>query len=105
MARIFIYDGKEYPDPAPEMPVDEVRQSWTEFFPELANAETKESKRGEDTVYTFAKRVGTKGADKKETPSNCKLLKCKYNTLSPPENSQECISCEGNKKPNWQPKI
>ena len=62
--RIFIYDGKEYPDPAPDMEVDKVRQSWTEFFPELSNAETKESKRGEDTIYTFARRVGTKGGNR-----------------------------------------
>jgi hypothetical protein len=29
--------------------------------PELANADTREEKRGEDTVYTFARRIGTKG--------------------------------------------
>ena len=34
----------------------------------------------------------------KKTPSNCRLLKCKYNYVAPPENSQECIGCEGNKK-------
>ncbi len=68
MARIFIYDGKEYPDPDVKggvgegsMTVEDVRQAWAEFFPELSNAETKESKRGEDTVYTFIKRVGMKG--------------------------------------------
>lgn len=59
--RIFIYEGKEYPDPDPGITTEQVRQSWVNFFPELANAETKETKRGEDTVYTFAKRVGTKG--------------------------------------------
>lgn len=61
MTRIFIYEGKEYPDPGPELSVDEVRRGWTEFFPELANAEVKETKRGDDTVFTFARRVGTKG--------------------------------------------
>lgn len=60
--RIFIYDGKELPDPDEKMSVDEVRQQFTDFFPELANAETKTSKRGQDDVYTFAKRVGTKGS-------------------------------------------
>ena len=61
MARVFIYDGKELPDSDPNMSVDEVRQSLTQFFPELANAETKETKRGDDQLFTFAKRVGTKG--------------------------------------------
>ena len=61
MARIFVYDGKEMPDPDPKMSVDEVRQSFVEFFPELANADNKKTKRGEDEVYTFSKRTGTKG--------------------------------------------
>lgn len=61
MARIFIYEGKEYPDPDPNMKPDEVRRAWADFFPELANATEKTEKRGDDTVITFAKRVGTKG--------------------------------------------
>lgn len=59
--RIFIYEGKEYPDPDPKMKPDDVRRGWVEFFPELANAEIKETKRGDDTIFTFTKRVGTKG--------------------------------------------
>ena len=61
MPRVFVYDGREFPDPDPAMSVDDVRQSWTSFLPELANAETKESKRGEDDIVEFIKRVGTKG--------------------------------------------
>ena len=61
MSRIFVYDGREFPDPDPELSVDEVRQSMANFFPELSNAETKESRRGEDTVIEFKRRVGTKG--------------------------------------------
>jgi len=61
MARVFVYDGREFPDPDPNMSVEEVRQSMTSFFPELANAETKESKRGDDDIFEFQKRVGTKG--------------------------------------------
>jgi len=61
MARIFVYDDREFPDPDPSMSPDEVRQSMTNFFPELANAETKESKRGEDDIFEFTKRVGVKG--------------------------------------------
>lgn len=59
--RVFVYDGREFPDPDPKMSVDEVRQSMTSFFPELANADTRQSKRGEDDIIEFKKRVGTKG--------------------------------------------
>jgi len=68
MARVFVYDGREFPDPDPNLKVDDVRQNMANFFPELSNAETKESKRpsatvaGEtETVIEFKKRVGTKG--------------------------------------------
>lgn len=30
----------------------------------------------------------------KKTPSNCRLDKCEYNYIAPPENSQECLFCE-----------
>jgi len=59
--RVFVYDDREFPDPGPNMTIDEVRQSMTNFFPELANAETFESKRGDDDIIEFRKRVGVKG--------------------------------------------
>jgi len=61
MARIFVYDGREFPDPDPNKSVEEVKQTMTDFFPELANAEVKEVARGEDTLYEFVKKVGVKG--------------------------------------------
>ena len=61
MARAFIYDGREFPDPDPKVSVEEIRKQLAEFFPELANAETREERCGEDTVYTFTRRIGTKG--------------------------------------------
>lgn len=61
MARIFAYDSRQFPDPDPKLSVEEVRRQFAEFFPELANAETREEKRGDETVYTFSKRIGTKG--------------------------------------------
>ena len=61
MARLFTYDGREFPDPDETLSVDDVRKSMSEFFPELANADTREEKRGDDTVYVFTKRIGTKG--------------------------------------------
>jgi len=61
MPRIFVYDGREFPDPDPTLTPDEVRQKMTDFFPELANAEVREQKRDEDTLYELVRRVGTKG--------------------------------------------
>jgi PRTRC genetic system protein C len=59
--RKFVYDGREFPDPDPKMSTEEVRQSMVNFFPELANADTKQSKLGDDDIVEFKKRVGTKG--------------------------------------------
>lgn len=62
MARVFVYDGREFPDPGQKIPAEEVRKQLSEYFPELANADTRQEQRGEDTVYTFARRIGTKGS-------------------------------------------
>ncbi len=40
---------------------------------------------------------------KKATPSQCKYRKCHWNEWAPPENSQECIACDGLKKEDWTP--
>jgi PRTRC genetic system protein C len=61
MARVFVYDGREFPDPDPSLDVEAVKKMMTDFFPELANADTKEAARGEDTLYEFIKKVGVKG--------------------------------------------
>ena len=61
MTRVFYYENKEYPDPDPNLSVDDVRQSMVNFFPELANAESKTAKEGDTEKITFSKRVGTKG--------------------------------------------
>jgi len=39
----------------------------------------------------------------KETPSNCDLDQCAYNTMPPSENCQECIGCPYLTNENWQP--
>jgi len=59
--RIFIYDGREFPDPDPNMSVEQVKTTMSNFFPELSNAEVKQSTRDEDTLHEFVRRVGTKG--------------------------------------------
>jgi len=38
-----------------------VKKRMSDFFPELANAEVKEAKRDDDTLYEFVRKVGTKG--------------------------------------------
>jgi PRTRC genetic system protein C len=62
MARRFIYDGREFPDPDPHLSAEEVRRQLAEFFPELTNADTREEQREGGAVYTFTRRIGTKGA-------------------------------------------
>src|SRR6266542_5824019 len=65
MPRVFVYDGRAFPDPDPGLSVEDVRKQLSDFFPELTNAETREERRGDDEVrYTFARRMGTKGADR-----------------------------------------
>ena len=62
MARIFVYDDREFPDPDPEMTVEQVKATLADFYGEIANASVKETTRGEDTIFEFQRRVGTKGA-------------------------------------------
>ena len=61
MTRLFVYDDREFPDPAPQMSVEQVKNTLSDFYGEIANASVKESQRGEDTIYEFQRRVGTKG--------------------------------------------
>jgi PRTRC genetic system protein C len=61
VARKFIVDGTEYPDPGTEVTPDQFKQMMAGFLPELATAEMTQEKQGEDTVYRFKKRVGVKG--------------------------------------------
>ena len=61
MARIFVYDDREFPDPDPEMSVEQVKATLADFYGEIANASVKETSRGEDTIIEFQRRVGTKG--------------------------------------------
>ena len=62
MARVFVYDDREFPDPDPEMSAEQVKGTLADFYGEIANASVKEARRGDDTIYEFQRRVGTKGA-------------------------------------------
>ena len=59
--RKFIYDGREFPDPNVDWDPDRVRQSLATLMPGLSNAEVKHRTEGEDEIYEFTRRVGTKG--------------------------------------------
>jgi PRTRC genetic system protein C len=61
MARIFIVDQREFPDPDSNLTIGQVWEMMASFFPELANATHTERQRGDDTLYEFQRRVGTKG--------------------------------------------
>jgi PRTRC genetic system protein C len=61
MARKFIVDGTEYPDPGTDVTPEQFKQMMVGFLPELANADMTSEKQGEDTIYHFKKRVGVKG--------------------------------------------
>lgn len=61
MSRVIVIEGREFGDPDPSISTDDLRAYYASFFPDLANAETKSEKRGEDDVITFTKKVGTKG--------------------------------------------
>jgi PRTRC genetic system protein C len=61
MARKFIVDGTEYPDPGPDVTPEQFKQMMVGFLPELANADMTSEKQGEDIIYRCKKRVGVKG--------------------------------------------
>ena len=46
MARVFVYDDREFPDPDPEMTVDQVKATLADFYGEIANASVKQTKQG-----------------------------------------------------------
>ena len=37
MARIFVYDDREFPEPDPDMSVDQVKATLSDFYGEIAN--------------------------------------------------------------------
>ncbi len=62
MVRKFVYDGKAYDDPNPELSVDQVREHMANFYTELTTAETLPIRtEGDDQIYEFKRKVGTKG--------------------------------------------
>ena len=63
MERTFIYNGQKFPDPDPNLSVDEVKAAMADFMPELATADVTETDDGETKLVEFKRKVGTKGAN------------------------------------------
>jgi len=65
--RVFLIDGKEYPDPDSDLPITgtrSVQAMYRDYFPgQLDNVDVAQKTRDDGTVeVTFKRRIGTKGA-------------------------------------------
>lgn len=56
----IAYGDKKFPMDG--YTLDQAKQIMARHFPELADPEVKAEKSGEDTIYTFTKKAGRKGA-------------------------------------------
>ncbi|WP_063800700.1 PRTRC system protein C [Burkholderia cepacia] len=62
LAREFAYNGAKLADPAPTFTLQQVRDFYSQTYPELTNAEIEGPVvKGNRNVYTFRRAVGTKG--------------------------------------------
>lgn len=64
--RVFLIDGKEYPDPDASLPImgaRSVQSMYRDYFPgQLENADVLQKTRADGTLeVTFRRRIGTKG--------------------------------------------
>lgn len=59
--RIFVYDGRDFPDPDPSKTPEEVKAMMADFFPELANADIITTEKDGKSYIEFRRKVGTKG--------------------------------------------
>ncbi|WGY71931.1 PRTRC system protein C [Burkholderia cepacia] len=62
LAREFSYNGAKLADPAPAFTLQQVRDFYSQTYPELTNAEIEGPLiKANRNVYTFRRAVGTKG--------------------------------------------
>jgi PRTRC genetic system protein C len=60
--REFFYNGTRIPDPAPSLTVEQVRETLTPSYPELATATLVGPEDTGGTLrYTFSRAIGSKG--------------------------------------------
>lgn len=57
--RAFVIGGKEYPDPAPGLPLTKAIKLLQQEHPELTNAEYSSKVEGDRDIYTFGTKTGT----------------------------------------------
>lgn len=68
LKRVFVYGALQLDDPDAGMKPEEVKEFWSDVYPELTQAVIEGPEYKEDSIeYTFRKAVGTKGADGTET--------------------------------------
>ncbi|MBR8316036.1 PRTRC system protein C [Burkholderia dolosa] len=64
LQREFSYNGAKLADPAPTFTLQQVRDFYSQTYPELTNAEIEGPViKGNRNIYTFRRAVGTKGGD------------------------------------------
>jgi PRTRC genetic system protein C len=62
MSRSFTYNGVKLPDPDPRMTPDEVKNIYSNQYPELATAAISGPEpSGDHFQYSFVRAIGTKG--------------------------------------------
>jgi PRTRC genetic system protein C len=62
MSRSFIYNGVKLPDPDPRMTPEEVKNIYSNQYPELTTAAiTGPEGSGDHLLYSFVRAIGTKG--------------------------------------------
>ncbi|RQY60817.1 PRTRC system protein C [Burkholderia stagnalis] len=67
LAREFSYNGAKLADPAPAFTLQQVRDFYSQTYPELTNAEIEGPViKGARNIYTFRRAVGTKGLTMRE---------------------------------------
>lgn len=75
MSRLFKYGDQAWEDPGAEFSNEDVKRQLTAYFPELSNADVKESALPDGrTEVLFVKRSGTKGSDDPVTPAKSRPL-------------------------------
>lgn len=89
MSRQFVKYGEKTTELPEGMTLTQVKQQMARFFPELADPEVKTEKKGEDTIHTFSKKAGRKGAGRKSAATPLatltgRLRKVRETPVAPP---------------------
>ena len=62
LPREFIFNGSRFPDPDPQMSIEQVRELLTPSYPEIATATvTGPEDTGTSLRYSFSRAIGSKG--------------------------------------------